>query len=51
MCVLVAVLGVSVARSIPLIDHEQALCDCVRGDVWHDDETMAVKNVVNACAR
>lgn len=28
MCVLVATLGVLVARSIPLVEHEQALCEC-----------------------
>jgi hypothetical protein len=28
LCLLVSVLGVAVARSIPLVEHEQELCDC-----------------------
>jgi hypothetical protein len=35
LCVLVALLGVLVARSIPLVAYEQEVCDCRR--LLHDD--------------
>ena len=46
LCVLVAVLGVLVARSIPLVAFEQDLCDCRRTLRTTGPSDVHVKQVV-----
>lgn len=48
LCVLVAVLGVLVARSIPLVAYEQDVCDCRRTLRTSGPSNVHVKHIVPA---